>query len=264
LKRTQAIALVLVIAGTTLCVRLGFWQIDRWHEKRRLNAEVAVALAAPALELGSEPGSFDAVRGHRVAVRGRFDERRQILLSYRTHDGAPGVEVVTPLILDDGRGAILVDRGWLYAADGATARPQSCPEPGEHRVLGLPMAMRRGPVHGQPNSGAALRSLAADSLTLWSARWLDADTLARHLPYALAPWMLRELPGPGVPERPLRATPRPLDEWTHVSYAVQWFLFGSILLGGSGALLWSRSRRATPSHAVGSVSAADPELYRRG
>jgi cytochrome oxidase assembly protein ShyY1 len=109
-----------------------------------------------------------------------------------------------------------------------------------------------------------MRVLTTDSLTLWSVRWLDADTLAPHFPYALAPWMLRELPGPGVPARPLRTLPRQLDEWTHVSYAAQWFLFGAILLGGSAALARSRSRQSRAGGRAPSVSDVDPDLYRRG
>jgi len=252
------------MAVTALCVRLGFWQISRWHEKQGLNAEMRATLEAPILEVADPLPGLDVVRGHRVAVEGRFDEGRQILLGYRTHDGAPGVEVVTPLVLAQGRRAVLVDRGWLYAADAASARPQDAPEPGARRVIGVPVALRRGPVPGQPAAGASLRLLTTDSLTLWSARWLDADTLAAHVPYGLVPWMLRELPGPGVPARPLRTPPRPLDEWTHVSYAVQWFLFGTILLGGSATLAWSRKRKARAGGRVPSVSDADPDLYRRG
>jgi cytochrome oxidase assembly protein ShyY1 len=30
----------------------------------------------------------------------------------------------------------------------------------------------------------------------------------------------------------------------HLGYAVQWFLFGAILLGGSAILAWSRRRGA--------------------
>lgn len=264
MTRTSALAFVLILAVTALCVRLGFWQIDRWHEKRSLNVAQRTALEAPVLELGGEPASFDAVRGHRVAVRGRFDESRQILLSYRTHDGAPGVEVVTPLVLPGGRQAVLVDRGWLYAADGATARPQSCPEPEGRTAVGLPIALLRGAARGHTATGVSMRVLTSDSLRVWSARGLDPDTLARHFPYALASWMLRELPGPGVPARPLRAAPRPFDESMHLSYAVQWFLFGSILLGGSAALAWSRRRRAATSEGSRSVSKADPDLHLRG
>ncbi len=244
MTRSGAIGLALLLGLAAVCVRLGFWQIDRWHEKRRLNAATRAAVEGPVLDVAGTPGRIEEVTGRRVALRGRFDEGRQVLLSYRTHDGAPGVEVVTPLLLEGGGGAVMVDRGWLYASDGAGARPQDSPEPGNRDVVGIPVALRHGRVRGQPEGGGSLRRLPGDSLELWSARWLDADSLSPHFPYALASWMLRQLAGPGVPDRPLRTPPRPLDEWMHVSYAVQWFLFASILTGGPLVLAWSRRRRA--------------------
>ena len=249
---------VLVLAGAGVCARLGLWQIDRWHEKRRLNAALEASLSAPVLDVGGEAAAGAAPRGRRVRVDGRFDESRQVLLSNRSHDGSPGVEVVTPLVLEGGRAAVLVDRGWLYSADAATARPEDCPEPGPRQVLGVAVELRRGA------GGQALRPVPGTSATVWSARWLDLDTLSSRLPYALAPWALRELPGPGVPDRPLRLAPRPLDEWTHVSYAAQWFLFGSILLGGSAVLAWSRGTRQSRVGRAAREDVADPDLSRRG
>ncbi len=246
------LATVLVVAGTGVCARLGLWQIDRWHEKQRWNAELRASLAAPVMRLAGEPPARTGMGGRRIEIRGRFDEGRQVLLSNRSHEGAPGVEVVTPLVLEGGATAVLVDRGWLYAPDASTARPGDFPEPGLREVVGLPFDLRRGA------GGAPLRALPAGPGAVWSARWLDLDTLSARLPYALLPWGLRELPGPGVPARPQRLAPRPLDESTHINYAVQWFLFGSILLFGSAALARSRGRRVAPG------DAADPDLYRRG
>ena len=248
---------VLVLAGAGVCARLGLWQIDRWHEKRRLNAALEASMSAPVLDLDSEAAAGAALRGRRVRVDGRFDESRQVLLSNRSHDGSPGVEVVTPLVLEGGRAAVLVNRGWLYSSDASTARPEDCPEPGQRQVVGIAVELRRGA------GGAPLRPVAGSSATVWSARWLDLDTLSARLPYTLVPWALRELPGPGVPDRPLRLAPRPLDEWTHVSYAAQWFLFGSILLGGSAVLAWSRGSRQSRIRAA-REDVADPDLYRRG
>ena len=262
MKPVHVLAAALVIGMSALCVRLGFWQISRWHEKQGLNAEMRATLASPVVLLRGDPGAYATVRGHRVAARGTFDESRQVLLSLRTREGSPGVEVVTPLVLAGGRQAVLVDRGWLYASDGATARPQDYPERAEREVTGVPVAL--GHAAGGGAAASALRLLTTDSLTLWSARTLDPDTLAGRFPYALAPWMLRELPGPGVPSRPSRAEPRPLDEMMHVSYAVQWFLFASILLGGSAALVTSRRRRPRSGGEPRAVSEADPDLYRHG
>jgi surfeit locus 1 family protein len=102
--------------------------------------------------------------------------------------------------------------------------------------VGLAERMRAG-VGGQP-----IRRLPGDSTALYSTRWLDLDSLRTRLPYALAPFAIRQLPGPGVPAEPVRRAPEPLNEFTHVSYAIQWFLFAAILLVGTAVL--ARSRRS--------------------
>jgi surfeit locus 1 family protein len=225
---------LVVLTAAAVCVRLGFWQISRWHEKRALNAGQRSALARPPLMIRSVSVSLDSSRGRRLEARGHFDESRQILLSGRAHDGAPGVHVVTPLVLSDGGSAVLVDRGWLYAQDAAFARTGDASEPGAQRVLGVGEPLRRGA------GGPPLRLLPAEGAALYSARWLDLDSLTSRFPYALAPVVLRQLPGPGVPDKPLRQAPTPANESMHLSYAIQWFLFAAIILGGSAALVWSR------------------------
>jgi surfeit locus 1 family protein len=232
--RTLLIAL-LVLGGTALCVRLGFWQLSRLAEKRALNAALREAIAAPPIEAGGAALPLDRVRGRRVRFTGRFDESRQILLSGRAKGGSPGVHVVTPLRLPMDSTAVLVDRGWLYSPDAAHARPQDHPESGERVVVGIADSIAHA------HAGAWLE-FERDSVTLWSARALDSDSLAARLPYPVAPYVVRELPGPGVPADPARMEPRPYNEFEHVSYAIQWFLFGSILLFGSALLAWSRRR----------------------
>ncbi|HEY3216596.1 MAG TPA: SURF1 family protein [Candidatus Eisenbacteria bacterium] len=229
---------LLITLGAALCVRLGFWQLSRWHEKQAINAAVRAAIAAPPILLAAEPAAPEQVRDRRIEAHGRFDESLQILLGARPRDGAPGIEVVTPLKLDGGQAAVLVNRGWLYSADAATARPQEYPEPGDLRIRGLAEPLPRG------LGGPAVRVLERDSVTLYSARWLDRDTLARLMPYPIAPYVLRQTPGPGVPSQPVRRLPRPANEAMHLSYAVQWFVFAVILVVGSCALAWSRGRRS--------------------
>jgi surfeit locus 1 family protein len=233
MKPRTIVALVLVLGASAVCVRLGFWQVSRWHEKRAQNTRLRALLAAPSLALGAALPPADSIRDHRVEARGRYDESRQILLSARTHDGSPGVGVVTPLLIDDSL-AVLVDRGWLYSPDAATARPQEYPEPGPRVVVGIAEPVSRGV------RGGASRSWTSDSTRLVAMRRLDLDSLAGRFPYALAPFVIQQLPGAGVPEKPLRRAPRMLDESMHVSYAIQWFLFAAIILGGSAALAWSR------------------------
>jgi surfeit locus 1 family protein len=234
--RTIGIALG-VLLGAAVCVRLGVWQLSRWHEKQRLNTEIRAALQGPALPVGIDTAPPIGIAPNRVEAHGRFDESRQILIVNRPKDGSPGVEVVTPLLIGP-REAILVDRGWLYAGDAATAAPQDYPEPGEHTVVGIAQPLIRG------RKGVALRQIEGVSLALWSMRWLDPDSLATRLPYRLASFSIRQLPGPDVPERPSRSVPTAYNEMMHLSYAIQWFLFAFILLGGS---LLLAVRRRTPT-----------------
>lgn len=244
MKARSVLVALGVLAGAAVCVRLGFWQLSRLHEKQALNAALQAAERGPALVVSGEPPATEQARQRMLEVTGRFDERHQFLLSGRAHAGAPGVEVVTPLWPTGSAVAILVNRGWLPAADAATARLENYPEPAERVVRGLAEALRHGA------GGPPVRTLEADSVTLWSVRWLDADSVAPRLPYAVAGYVLREFPGPGVPDRPRRSPPRPYNEMTHLSYAIQWFLFAAIMLGGSAALAWTRRRRGAAANAT--------------
>jgi len=240
MKLRSMVAPVLVLAMAGLCVRLGFWQVSRWQEKRALNVALRSALAADARAVTVPLPPASAVANQAVEVYGVFDETRQVLLGGRVQARLPGVEVITPLVLPGDSVAVLVDRGWLYAPDAARARPQDFHEYRPRAVRGIARPFAR--------AGPRLPMLALErdtSHVLWSAHSLDPDSLTARFRYALAPWLLVELPGSGVPEKPLRSLPRPYDEFMHVSYAVQWFLFAAILLGGSAALAWSK-RRARP------------------
>jgi surfeit locus 1 family protein len=238
MKPRSIVIVALVLIGAAGCVRLGFWQIERWHEKRALNAALRAALDAEPVRLGARFPAFDLISNRKIEIVGRFDERRQVLLGGRVRAKLPGVEVITPLLLEGDSVAVLVDRGWVYAPDAIHARPQDFREPHPRPVTGIAHAVAAG------STRLAVSVLERDSsVTLWSARTLDLDSLRSRLPYALAPFLLVELPGKGVPDKPLRGVPQPLDEFTHVSYAIQWFLFGVILLGGSALLARSRRRR---------------------
>jgi surfeit locus 1 family protein len=236
MRARAVVAVAAIVVMAAVCARLGFWQLSRLAEKRAENARRAEALAAAPRDAGSELLASAEPPAAQLRVRGRFDETRQVLLSARAHEGSPGVHVVTPLLFEDGAGAVLVNRGWLYAGDAATARPDQHPEPGPQTVTGIAATMSRG-VPGSP-----WRVLRRDSVTLWSARRLDVDSIAARFPYRVAPVVVTQLPGDGVPAMPARVAPRPLDDAMHLSYAVQWFLFGTILVAGS-ILVAARSRR---------------------
>jgi len=239
---------VAVIAASAVCVRLGFWQLSRWHEKQALNAAIRASESTTGLVVSGEPPPATAALNRSLHAMGRYDETRQFLLSGMLHEGEPGVEVVTPLRIAGATTAILVNRGWLPADDATTARPQDHPEPGEVTVDGVAEAVKlgAGPPGPRPLSAPAppRTAPARDSIALYSVRWLDADSIATRLPYPIAAYVVRQRPGASVPGLP-RRTARPLyDETMHLSYALQWFLFAVAIPAGTAVLAWSRRRRA--------------------
>jgi surfeit locus 1 family protein len=231
---------IAAVAASVVCVRLGFWQLSRRAEKRALNAALAEAERAPALPVTGDSSLALRSLGRAIAARGRFDERFHFLLVGREHEGAPGVEVVTPLRIEGSAAAILVNRGWLPADDAVSAQPLDYPEPGTRSVRGIAQALRHGVVGPSP------RRLPGGPAALWAVRALDRDSIAARLPYPIVGVALRELPGPDVPALPRRFPSRRYDESMHLGYAIQWFAISLIILGGTAALAWSRRRRAAP------------------
>lgn len=249
--------MAVLVAAT--CARLGFWQLSRLDDKRKLNAELRAALAAPprALPPATATPAAESLAVARFEARGRFDESRQFVLMNRSHAGEPGVEIITPFVLEPGGSALLVDRGWVPAPDAMTARPADYPVPAPavgdsvHTVIGLvSLTPRRG--GGPPwretdetsPAGQAGRAAGSESTRVWTAPWLDADSLAVRLPYDVRPYVLRELPSRGAPRLPARTEAHPYDETMHKSYAAQWFFFGAVALAAPFLLARIRRRPA--------------------
>lgn len=231
MRRGDVLLAIAVVAAAALCVRLGVWQLSRYQRKKELNAAREAALAAPPVRW--EGGAADSTLiGRRVALHGRYDPALHVLLAYREHDGTTGVEVVTPLVLESGA-RVLVNRGWVPADDGTSARPQDFPEPGVIDVVGVvePLA------HGR----YGVRQIEADSVRVFSTRALEADSVAARVG-AFAPFVVRQSPGEGVPAQPRRSDPEPLPTGMHLGYAIQWFVIAIVMLGGGGALLRLRQR----------------------
>ena len=224
---------IIVLAAAAICVRLGIWQLERHREKQeRIAAERAAGLQPPIEWRG---GEVAGLIGQRVVLRGTYDETRQILLRGRMHEGEPGVMVVTPLLTESGE-RVLIERGWLPAEDALTARPQDYPEPGHVEVVGMAQWLEL--------SGRAPLALRGTDPRLFTAARLNRDSLASVFPYPLATFFVHQHEAPGVPVLPVRTVEVP-DAGMHLGYAVQWFAFAVILVGGSTLFAWTRRRRGS-------------------
>jgi surfeit locus 1 family protein len=235
----------LSVIGAAIFVRLGVWQLSRLHERQRLNAAMLGRLTAPPVAIDSMTGSADSLRYRRARISGVADDAHEALFVQRTHEGSPGVYLITPVITPGSDSATIVVRGWVYAPDGVRADPQRWREGDSLTVNGwlevLPVNGSAEPIPGQP---LAIRRLERDDLARRAGRpvrtmylWAVADSAAVAVTRDTAT----------ARPSPARFTLPVLDEGPHRSYAIQWFAFAIIALVGAVIIVRNDRQRPTVS-----------------
>lgn len=238
---TGTLVAFVVAAG---CVRLGFWQLDRLDQRRDRNTAVEERLALAPAARAVAPADTTGWLFRRIELTGEYDHGRTLVLCGRSFRGVPGVHVLSPLRLADG-GAVLVNRGWLPAADGRTVDLREYEERGRVTVLVLALPYPLHTVHPDERGAADAPGLVADSVPRAWAR-LDGGALQRLLPYPVAPFYVQLLPDGEADRLPARLPLPELGEGPHLSYAVQWFGFATVALLGWGALAMRGRRQGAP------------------
>lgn len=214
---------ILILIGMAFLARLGFWQLDRLQERRAFNAMVAERWQQAPFDLQHEPlpADLEEMGYRRVEVaNGYFDYDNQIALSNQPGaNGEVGIQLVTPYVLDDGR-AVLVSRGWV---PGYLAREE------DWRNLDEPDGS--APVTGLLQRSQELEGSLVPTTRQTQWYTLNIPQIQQQMPYELLPAFLLQLPeGQQLVEKyPLRTEPIVLDEGSHFSYAIQWFMFAAIL-----------------------------------
>ena len=223
------LALALVFAA--VCVALSQWQVARLHETRSANelvdrnyhsTPVAVMSVLPTLTSYSPKQ-----RWMQVELTGSYIADAQTLVRNRPLNGQPGFEVLNPLLLSDGN-VFLVDRG--YVPIGNTQdRPDHIPSPPAGTVTVIARLQAGEPtLAGRSDTPGELATIHLP----------DVATLVGKPTYTGA-YGLMVSESPAADTRPT-AKPQPqLDEGLHISYAIQWVIFGIMAFFG----LWYAIRQ---------------------
>ncbi len=119
--RPQLWPTLIALPALAALLALGTWQLERLAWKRALIAERDAALAAAPQSLPAGAAERAALDYTRVRARGTFVHERELYLVGRARAGVGGVHVLTPLHLDDGTGAVVIDRGFVPEANRAPA-----------------------------------------------------------------------------------------------------------------------------------------------
>jgi surfeit locus 1 family protein len=235
-RRTLGL-LALAAVAAAVCARLGLWQLSRLEERRTRNAAVEARLRAAPVTVGALPPDTGGRHYRRVRIAGRADYAGEVVLVNRTRDGSPGVHLLTPVRVAGSDTAVLVNRGWVYSPNGMAVELARWRDADSLVADGYVELPSRRP-------GAA--RLASNPRAY---SWLDTDALAQQLGYPVTPYYVVLLDPPGTtpaPDRAARLELPPLDEGPHKSYAVQWFSFAVIAVGGAAAFAAAERRRDAP------------------
>lgn len=216
----SALALLL-IAG---CIWAAQWQYHRGIARHDRNAQINSHIGLPVKPLSAIVNAPTENEWQRVSVTGEFDGDRQILLRNHYFEGKYGFEALTAFRATTGE-EFWVDRGWVKAGATATERPELPPTPtGEVTIVGrvrLDTSLPQGNFFAIPTgkSGGLLSEANAQSSN--SVNGINSnfylDLLSGSLP-ELTPAVAAEIPE--------------LTDGPHFAYALQWIIFGGLVLYG--------------------------------
>lgn len=222
---------LLVLALMAVLARLGVWQLHRLQERRAANAALVAALESAPIDLNqtldqyrvAAPEQLEQLENRPIEAAGRYDYDHQLTLILQNYEDRPGVDLVTPLVLDDGQTAVLVNRGWVPDADFQAGHLEAYTGSDEpvsvNGYIALTETLRR-------------RTLANPTTPSDQIYRVDVAEIQKDLPYTLLPFYIKDAPPEGGDTQPPLRIPREIDlsEGPHLNYAFQWFIF-SIGLG---------------------------------
>jgi cytochrome oxidase assembly protein ShyY1 len=206
--------LVLVVVFAASCVFLSEWQFER-RAARVVEIELVQqnfdkpAVAIATVDLVAKQSKWTPVR-----VVGEYLNESQVLVRNRPRSGQPGFETVVAFRTVDGQ-TFAVSRGWL-----PTGNLQDSPD-----VLPLPsektqeIVARLVPGERQLDRGAPDGQVASMNL---------AEIAAETGLQINQQWYLRLASEQEPAEQAVKLLKPTTDEGNHLSYAIQWLIFGAL------------------------------------
>ena len=212
--------LIVVIPIVGLCIKAGFWQLDRAHQKEELIRVLTVGESL--LTSGSDMLSQQVESGtHQVQLTVYRDTATPLrFLDNRIQDRVAGYEVFTEVTSSDGSVRMLVNLGWVPGPKRRDELP-TIEIPTVFELKGLWVPITDSYLMSESDTETLGDAQRVQSLTdLIKTNLLSGMVLAEGL-------LPRNANGP---------KPR-LGPETHYGYAIQWFLLALVLCGMTAVIL---------------------------
>jgi cytochrome oxidase assembly protein ShyY1 len=218
---------VLFAIATTL---LSWWQFSRRGERvERIDQVIAnydkTPVAFESLDWKLNENGLTDLEWTPVLISGRYLPDEAVIVRNRPLSGQAGFLQLVPLVLESGE-ILMIERGWIQAGSDITT-PSSNPLPDATRHELTVRLRAPEPNLGRPAVAGQLASINPAELS---------EKLAPYGTVIQDRYGRLVTESPGYAEAPF-AMPMPsLNEGNHLSYALQWILFG---LMAFAALFWA-------------------------
>lgn len=205
---------ILALLVLIFLLRLGFWQLDRAQQKQDILDLQSARINLPAVDISTIRFDDNNLRYLPIKAEGFLDTDKQILIDNQVKNGQVGFFVLTPLKLSETY-SILVNRGWLAAADDIKDLPDVQLDAGDISITGK---FDHFPSVGLKLDGADQLSEGWPAMT----QLIDLDKVSKRLGYDILPYqILLDQQEPNGYDR--HWLPMKMGPEKHYGYAFQWF-----------------------------------------
>jgi cytochrome oxidase assembly protein ShyY1 len=252
LLRPQWLALFLVvIAFAYLCFTvLAPWQLGKNTRTSRENNQIASSLNIDPVALTTllphQDSSAPDAQWRRVTASGHYRPEGQVVVRLRIDDGDASYEVLTPFAVDGGP-TVLVNRGYVKAADGPDVPAFSAPPTGQVRITGRLRDSEPVMAGKQPFRRDGIQQVYSINPTHVS------QVTGMPLVGSYLQLVDGQPGGLGV-----IAIPH-LDAGPYLSYGIQWIAFGIVAPIGVGYFVMAEIRQRRLEKAQSGSAAAGPD-----
>jgi len=212
-RRFPSLPTAAVVLTAVICmVLLGFWQLDRMHQKEQRLASIAQKSGEGAISLDALKPQQEDIRDYQVGFNGRAESNQILFLDNRVQNGKVGYEVLVPVQSTDG--TVLVNFGWVAAPSLRSELPE------------VDLAQTYQHFHGRisiPGHNPVVReTLPFDASFPVVIQAVDLDFIRRLTGKSLLPYVV-ELTAPEQSEFIRDWQPVVMPPEKHFAYAIQWF-----------------------------------------
>ncbi len=230
-KSIPTLAALLVILVTA---RLGFWQLDRAHQRDALEERMLAVKSVSPIVLGASLIDAKRFAAYPAKVQGEWVKEKTLFLDNQIYQGQVGFQVLMPLRIMGSDLSVLVNRGWTHGMNDRSQLPQIITPEGVQTVEGIihERTPRVGSVGQDAKNGVIWSQVEPGAYSAWAK--LHVQPLVLYQTSTAQDGLVRDWPHPGNGADRNRG------------YALQWFSLAAMTLIFWGYYFIRRNRQAKP------------------